>query len=442
MARTIRDTNLDSRDARNRLPVRGKPYYRIIDEGLHIGYRKGKKARKWVARIYDTTKNGYEVITLANADDFSDADGNAVLSWSQAQAEARKRRDIFTARRNGFIVQSGPYTVAKCMADYIEDYNARGKAASTYQNAIDNHILPTLGDIDLEKLTAHMLTTWRNKIANQPAKRRSTSTPNLKPLDKNDPEQVRQRQATTNRILSILKAALNHAWKMGYVSSDTAWRRVKPFQNVELPKIRFLTLDESIRLVNACSNDSFRNLVKGALYTGCRYGELARLKASDFQPDQYAIFLRHTKNGKSRTVYLTKEGFDFFSRITAEKQGDEYVFTRPNGNAWKTSEQIRPIKEACKNAGIDPAISFHILRHTYASHLVMNGIALQVVAESLGHSSTRITEKHYAHLAPSYVAEQIKLKAPQFNFEDNKVVKLRLNKISKDAQSTDLAAQL
>src|SRR5262245_9736399 len=52
MARRIRESILDSRDARLKLKVRGKPYWRSIGAGLHVGYRKGKDARRWVARIY------------------------------------------------------------------------------------------------------------------------------------------------------------------------------------------------------------------------------------------------------------------------------------------------------------------------------------------------------------------------------------------------------
>jgi hypothetical protein len=52
MARRIRESILDSRDARAKLKVGGKPYWRSIGSGLHVGYRKGKDARRWVARIY------------------------------------------------------------------------------------------------------------------------------------------------------------------------------------------------------------------------------------------------------------------------------------------------------------------------------------------------------------------------------------------------------
>ena len=72
------------------------------------------------------------------------------------------------------------------------------------------------------------------------------------------------------------------------------------------------------------------------------------------------------------------------------------------------------MKEACKNAKIDPPASFHVLRHTYASLTIMNGAPLMVVAQNLGHADTRMVEKHYGHLAQSFVADAIRAAAPRF----------------------------
>ena len=68
--------------------------------------------------------------------------------------------------------------------------------------------------------------------------------------------------------------------------------------------------------------------------------------------------------------------------------------------------------EACARAKIKPAISFHVLRHTHGSTLAMRGVPMGVIAEQLGHADTRMTEKHYAHLAPSYVADTIRAHFP------------------------------
>ena len=67
-----------------------------------------------------------------------------------------------------------------------------------------------------------------------------------------------------------------------------------------------------------------------------------------------------------------------------------------------------------ERAKIDPPINFHGLRHTWASHAVMNGVPLMVVAKNLGHTDTRMVEKHYGHLAPSFVADAIRAGAPRF----------------------------
>jgi integrase len=67
-----------------------------------------------------------------------------------------------------------------------------------------------------------------------------------------------------------------------------------------------------------------------------------------------------------------------------------------------------------------------VLRHTYGSMLAMRGVPLQVIAEALGHSDTRITHRHYAHLMPSYVADTIRSHLPNFGAEVDNVTALRL----------------
>jgi integrase len=70
--------------------------------------------------------------------------------------------------------------------------------------------------------------------------------------------------------------------------------------------------------------------------------------------------------------------------------------------------------EACVRARIAPPVSFHALRHSWASLATMAGVPLMVVAKNLGHVDTRMVEKHYGHLAPSYIADAIRAGAPRF----------------------------
>lgn len=83
------------------------------------------------------------------------------------------------------------------------------------------------------------------------------------------------------------------------------------------------------------------------------------------------------------------------------------LFTKASGRKWSASDQQRPFAAACIAAKIAP-IAFHGLRHTYASRLAMKGVPLAVIAAQLGHADIRMVEKHYGHLAPSYVADTVR----------------------------------
>ena len=99
------------------------------------------------------------------------------------------------------------------------------------------------------------------------------------------------------------------------------------------------------------------------------------------------------------------------------------MLTRGSGPPWEKSHQARPMSEASTRAKLSPPINFHGLRHTYASLAVMNGTPLLVIAKNLGHKDTRMVEKHYGHLAPSYVADAIRAGAPRFGFTPDEKVK-------------------
>jgi len=173
---------------------------------------------------------------------------------------------------------------------------------------------------------------------------------------------------------------------------------------------------EAKRLVNACESD-FRKLVQGALVTGARYGELASLRASDFNPDSHTVHVRTSKSGKGRHIVLNDEGVALFKSLVAGKPSDALLLPKRDGSSWAAAHQIRPMADASKHAKINPPISFHGLRHTYASLAIMNGVPLMVVAKNLGHSDTRMVEKHYGHLAQNFITDAIRKGAPTFGIE-------------------------
>jgi integrase len=400
MARRVRDKGLESRSARAKLKASGKPYYKAIGEGLHLGYRKGATVGKWVARIYVGDQK-YEVQTIATADDYEDADGQRILTFWQAQDRARELA--------GKKVYTGPFRVRDAVEAYL---NYLGDRTTAYDGRIrfEKHILPVLGDTPLGELAADQIRNWHRELARSlpltPRKRGGVQT---REVDFSDPEQVRRRRVSANRVLSILKAALNRAFKDGKVDSDKAWRRVDPFENVERSRNRYLTLAECQRLLNVAEED-FRLLLRGALETGARYGELCRLECGDYNRDSGTIHIRKSKSGKERHIVLTDDGREFFDQLSAGRPAASPMF----GRQWKPAHQFRRMRRACEAARLDPPVGIHQLRHTYCSLSVMAGMPLMVLAKNLGHVDTRMVEKHYGHLSDSFVADQVRKHAPRF----------------------------
>jgi integrase len=414
MGRLVRDSKMGTREARRKLDIRKVPYWRLIVEGIHLGYYKGSNNNaKWCVKIR-TSEGKYIWRTLGCADDSIDADGKTILNFSQAQDEARKIANKI--RLGDDFDETKPYTVTDAITDYLSDFKANGKKSFyTTESSIKAHIIPYFGGKVIANLTFNQLNTWKNKLATTHKRARTGlgTEQQYKTDENNCPEYQRKRRSTANRIITILKAILNHAFQTNKVTSNEAWLKLKPFKMVSEAKIRYLSESETERLMNAC-DPNFRLLVRGALLTGARYGELTTLKICDYNSDSNTISIHQSKSGKPRHIPLNQEGINFFDQQTAGRKSQAFIFTRSDGLQWKKNYQVRPLEAACKAAKITPTINFHILRHTYGSSLAMRGVPLQVIAAVLGHSDTRITHKHYAHLLPSYIADVIREHLPNF----------------------------
>jgi integrase len=388
--------------------MRREPYWRSISPGLAIGYRKGSRGGSWIARHY-TSEHGRRYRALGAADDRADPDGIHIRSFAQAQEAARGWFGDL-AHDDAHEIEGGPYSVADALTDYLADYQRRGgKSPQRLEWTIDAHIRPELGNIAVTKLSRRRIEHWHAKLAETPGRLRSKATatrPRYRKADSST-EGVRRRRSSANRILTVLKAALTLAYHNRRVASAEAWRSARPFREVDAPKVRYLSDAEVVRLVNAAGGE-FRALAVGALLTGARYGELAAMKTSDFDIKSGSIYVARSKSGKPRHIHLSDEGRRHFEQQTAGRSAQDLIFPRSDTAAWQQAHQFRPIREACARAKISPAIGFHVLRHTYASRLATQGVPMAVIAAQLGHADTRMTERHYAHLAPSYVATTVR----------------------------------
>lgn len=402
MARTVRDYRLESRSQRDKLPKRSEPYWVLLSQGFHLGYYKGIKVSKWIARYRPPGHTGgYRKSTLGIADDYDDANGVGVLDYRQAQDKARE----WLASVEGAPEARANYTVGNALDDYLQSFQGKDKANT--KRRIEQFIRPALGDVKLSKLTALQVEGFLKKRAATPARLRTKKgdPQRFRPLD--DDEQRRKRRATANRDFTVLKAALNLAYRSRRIASDHAWRTVQPFRKADAARLRYLIDDEARRLVNATPPE-FRPIVQASLLTGARWGELRSVKARDFDREAGTVHLTNTKAGTARDCYLEGEGRALFDKQTAGKKATDLVFPAPDGSRWSDSMQIRRMADASKAATVDPPASFHDLRRSFGARLARAGVPMSVIAVALGHADERITRRHYAHLAPSYVSETVR----------------------------------
>ena len=193
------------------------------------------------------------------------------------------------------------------MAHYLVFLEDKRKSAVDAGYRYEAFIKEPLGGIEVSALKAQQIRNWHSdlvKLAPRLRTRKGEEQQHRK-IGK-DANSKRRRQASANRTLTILKAALNMAWREGQVTSDAEWRRVEPFENVDAARIRYLKVEEAKRLINVCEPD-FRGW-SAALETGCRYGELTRLTCADFNPDTGTIAIRTSKTGKPQARCVDRRG--------------------------------------------------------------------------------------------------------------------------------------
>jgi integrase len=322
-----------------------------------------------------------------------------VLSWKEALDKALAWFELVASGAG----RSDRYTVGDALNDYLDSFT--GKSLEKTRHTIERHIRPVLGHRRVCDLTTAELRKFQADLAMRRSVYRADRRGIAKPRP-DDGDGMRRGKANANRIFTPLKAALNRAFDDGRVSDDSAWRRVKPFRNVSVARIRYFTKPEIDALL-AAAEPWFRAVMQAALFTGARWSEIHHMKVRDVDLQSGTILLPETKGGRPRYIHLSDEGARFFARQCAGKDLASSVFVNQHGRPLGTSHQIRPMHEACLNANVEPA-GFHILRHTYGSTLAMAGVPLAVIAEALGHADERITGKHYAHLSPSYVRDSVR----------------------------------
>jgi len=203
--------------------------------------------------------------------------------------------------------------------------------------------------------------------------------------------------ATCNQALMLIKSMTKSALNLGVIDEDVCLP-VKLFR-LSNARTRFLNVHEVKRLLQACreySNKTIAGYIALLALSGLRCSEVANIKVKDVDISKRTIYISTSKNGKSRSLYLTDPIIAFIGRIPL-KVDNAYLFAgkvkgKPLGSVRKTF--IKLLKHAQINGD---EVCLHTLRHSVASNLVSAGVSLRLVQEQLQHKSI-ISTQRYAKL--------------------------------------------
>ncbi len=346
------------------LKARNEPYWSKVSKGHSIGIRiaKDKTNNSWKAR---TKSDGItEVITLG------------LTSKLNYQDALNLANDWFRTKND---VDNRTYTVNDTLSEYFKHLSVSNSESSAYdaEKRLLKHLNKRFLDIRLIDLKARDVNKFKNQLA-------TTVNGNTgKTLTK----------STCNRTLNSLKAALNLAYENQMVASDRAWKTVKNFKNADKPRTLFLTDSQISNLLNTTS-EAFHNLIRCAVLTGGRYGELTKALVSDFNYQDRTIELTSLKSG-TRTTYLSQNAANFIKDITKKRLPSALLLPKDNGKLWGKSHQSRTLKTAVIKAKLPSETVFYSLRHYHISKALLSGMTIQIVADNTG-TSVSMIERHYA----------------------------------------------
>lgn len=423
--------DISSEEVRASLPYRREPYFALLSYCRHLGYRKREgRPGFWVAR-FRTKHKKYRERCLGFADDGSLPYAKAIAAardWFNLPENRALAADAYPlgAQRDLIVCPVGDvYTVGHALHEYVE-WRRIAAAPSTFSVSIlliNRHIVPRLSDIPLDDFKSLHLRHFATAILETPPRRGSLPVGPRTPISRLDGEGLRKRKKRLNTLISILRNAFHMAWENGFIQSERAWRCLKRVPNVERPRILHLTRDECSGLLGYCRSD-LRQLVLGALYTGCRATELVSLTVADVARDGYGVYIAPSKRYQPRFVFLPDEGVAFFLRLCEGRNPRETVFLRKDGRPWPGRHYRDVFKQAVRAAGLPEEFTFHGLRHTYASQLVQAGTPLSVVAEQLGHADTTTVTRTYGHLAPQIRESEIRYRFSPLDPENSRLAEV------------------
>jgi integrase len=264
------------------------------------------------------------------------------------------------------------------LAAATRSYAEANKSVKTLEREqmVFKRVIRTLGDLPLSELTPLKLEEYK-------AARLRDASP-----------------ATINIEIRVLNTALNQAVAMEVLKRE----KIMAFKQIRMPESEPLEwLDESqIEILLATDDMGFRQFMQFLLHTGCRRNEALGVTWDDIDLRKRQIVIRGQigKMGKRRTIPINDNLFAVLSDWHGSHAGRVFPHYESNQVSMKFRRWRRQV-------GLPEGISIHSLRATFACHLIKNGVDIYTVSRLLGHSSVKVTEKHYLALDPRHVQSAV-----------------------------------
>jgi integrase len=331
---------------------------------------------------------------------------------ASGQREAEKKRTKVQAELDsGTHPRSSNLTVAQVMDRWLRDVVEGTVRAGTMNFHLINtrqHIAPRLGSTRLDRLTAPEIDRFERQLLASGL----TGT-------------------TVRNVHSTLRGCLNQAEKWGLIAVNPIRRVTQPRRND--PNNQFLTETQLVRLLNALKGHRLYLPALIAAHTGMRRGEVLGLTWFHFDAGNSQLSVHQSleiaghevriKPPKSRKSKRTlKIGSDLVRVLLEEKDRqaaernllgkqwnpEGWIVCREDGNAWHPNGFSSVWCQWIRRQDEIPAIRFHDLRHTHASHLIWAGVPIKLISQRLGHEKIQTTLDTYGHLLEAHDEEAVR----------------------------------